>query len=550
MDSASDLVGKSLGRYDILKQLGKGGMATVYKAYDTRLETDVAVKVIRTENILPSALEQSRKRFEREAKVLARLNHPNIVRVTDYGEYKGKPYLVMPYFPSGTLKQKMGKPMPWREAIQILLPIAEALDYAHSQNMIHRDVKPSNILLTQRGQPMLTDFGIAKILNLEDTNELTGTNVAIGTPEYMAPEQASAKTVDHRADIYSLGIVFYEMVTGRKPFMADTPMAVLIKHATEALPRPKQFAPDLPDEVEKVLFAALAKQPQHRFQSMDEFAVALKRSLEIKAAAPAIVQPPRLAKPEESKIKDTVPAPAFRIQMPRLRIPAARGGVFWLGVAVIIAAVCLLAFVLPSVIGIINEPTPTRIMYPSPVGPTPLIFPSPTRPTAIPFPSSMSPTIIPLSLQSMTGAMPTGTSTPAATSAPDKILPPQNLTAVNHCSDNIYVYKLDESNSESDFTISPNVSLTVVIDAVILPNRTINLTGAVKPGSVAWSGYTVEVFWFETTGPFHSHYSGLGWVYQRPYSNEICLKFFVGNAVATFNPDSMQFEYSPPKESN
>jgi serine/threonine protein kinase len=169
----SNLIGKSLGRYHILEQLGEGGMATVYKAYDTRLEADVAVKVIRTENILPSVLERSLKRFEREAKALARLNHPNIVRVTDYGEYEGKPYLVMPYFPGGTLKEKLGKQIPWQETIQILLPIVEALDYAHSHNMIHRDVKPSNILLAERGQPMLSDFGIAKMLDLEETVELT-----------------------------------------------------------------------------------------------------------------------------------------------------------------------------------------------------------------------------------------------------------------------------------------------------------------------------------------------------------------------------------------
>ena len=162
----SNLIGQSLGRYHILEQLGEGGMATVYKAYDTRLETDVAVKVIRTENLTLGTMERALKRFEREAKALARLTHPNIVKVTDYGEYEGKPYLVMEYLPGGTLKERLGKPMPWQEAVRMLIPIAEALDFAHSQNMIHRDVKPSNILLTQRGQPMLTDFGIAKMLDL------------------------------------------------------------------------------------------------------------------------------------------------------------------------------------------------------------------------------------------------------------------------------------------------------------------------------------------------------------------------------------------------
>ncbi|MCJ7433372.1 MAG: serine/threonine protein kinase, partial [Anaerolineales bacterium] len=272
-----DLIGQSLGRYHILEQFGEGGMAIVYKAYDTRLERDVAVKIIRTERLTIETMPTALKRFEREAKALGKLTHPNIVPVSDYGEYEGKPYLVMPYLPSGTLKEKMGKPIPWQEAIQLLLPIAEALDYAHSQNMIHRDVKPSNILLTQRGQPMLTDFGIAKILDLEETQDLTGTSAAVGTPEYMAPEQATSKTVDHRADIYSLGIVLYEMVTGRKPYIADTPMAVLIKHATEPLPRPKQFVPNLPDGVEKVLLKALAKKPEDRYQDMGEVVNAFEK---------------------------------------------------------------------------------------------------------------------------------------------------------------------------------------------------------------------------------------------------------------------------------
>jgi len=147
----TNLIGKSLGRYHILEQLGEGGMATVYKAYDTRLEADVAVKVIRTENLAPSVLERALKRFEREAKALARLTHPNIVKVTDFGEHDGKPYLVLEYLPGGTLKKRLGKPIEWEGAMRLLLPIAKALDYAHRQNMIHRDVKPSNILITADG---------------------------------------------------------------------------------------------------------------------------------------------------------------------------------------------------------------------------------------------------------------------------------------------------------------------------------------------------------------------------------------------------------------
>ena len=276
----SNLIGQSLGRYHILEQLGEGGMAIVYKAYDTRLESDVAVKVIRTENLAPSILGRALKRFEREAKALAKLTHSNIVKVLDYGEYEGKPYLVMPYLPGGTLKERLqGKPMAYQEATQILIPVSRALAYAHQQGLVHRDVKPSNILITQSGDPMLTDFGIAKIIDEEATMDLTGTSATVGTPEYMAPEQVVSKSVDHRADIYALGVVFYEMVTGRKPFMADTPMAVLFKHASEPLPRPKNFVPSLPDAVEHILLKALAKRPEDRYQGMGELVHALESLL-------------------------------------------------------------------------------------------------------------------------------------------------------------------------------------------------------------------------------------------------------------------------------
>jgi len=274
----SNLIGQSLGRYHILEQLGEGGMAVVYKAYDTRLECDVAIKVISTNKFTPDAVARALKRFEREAKALAKLTHPNIVKVIDYGEYEGQPYLVMPYLAGGNLKQYLRQHgrLPWQEAAHLLLPIAQALDFAHSQGVIHRDVKPANILLTQNGQPMLTDFGVAKVVEEEATVDLTGTAAAVGTPEYMAPEQ-TGKNIDHRVDIYALGIVFYEMLTGRRPYEADTPLAVLVKQASEPLPRPSQFASDLPDAVEKVLIKALAKDPNDRYKDMGMFAEALER---------------------------------------------------------------------------------------------------------------------------------------------------------------------------------------------------------------------------------------------------------------------------------
>jgi serine/threonine protein kinase len=276
----TNLTGQSIGRYHILEQLGEGGMATVYKAFDTRLETDVAVKVIRTEALPQNAVERALKRFEREAKALARLTHPNIIPVIDYGEHSGHPYLVMKYLPGGTLKQTLrGKPIPWQKALKMLVPIAQGLDYAHRQGMVHRDVKPANILITADGAPMLSDFGIAKIIDEEITMDLTGTSATVGTPEYMAPEQVTSKTVDHRADIYALGVVLYEMITGRKPYQADTPMAVMFKHASEPLPNPRLFVPDIPESVEKVLLKALAKKPEDRYQDASMMAIALEEIL-------------------------------------------------------------------------------------------------------------------------------------------------------------------------------------------------------------------------------------------------------------------------------
>jgi serine/threonine protein kinase len=276
----TNFTGQDIGRYRIIEPLGQGGMATVYRAYDTHLECEVAVKFIRMERLSREEEQKALKRFEREAKEIARLTHPNIVKVTDYGEYNGTPYLVMPYLPGGTLKNVAGKPMPYDQAARLLAPVARALEAAHQKNLIHRDIKPANILLTEGGQPMVSDFGIAKILGVKGGITLTNTNVAIGTPEYMAPEQW-LNQISAQSDIYSLGVVFYELVTGRKPYTADTPTAIFLKQSNDPLPRPRSFVPDLPEEVERVLYKALAKKPEDRYASMDNFAAALEGLAEL-----------------------------------------------------------------------------------------------------------------------------------------------------------------------------------------------------------------------------------------------------------------------------
>jgi len=271
-----DFSGQQIDRYRIIERLGMGGMAVVYKAYDTRLERDVALKLIRTGSIPPDQYDRLMKRFEREARILAQLNHPNIVKVLDYGKYQSLPYLVMDFLSGKTLKD-FSKPLSVSEAAKMLAPIARALAHAHQRKILHRDVKPSNILISNRGEPMLADFGIAKILEAQEEGTLTGTGMGVGTPEYMSPEQILGKEVDARMDIYALGVVFYELLTGSKPFTADTPMATLLKQMNDPIPSPKAWIPDLPEEVELTLNKALAKQPHCRFSQMSEFEAVLNR---------------------------------------------------------------------------------------------------------------------------------------------------------------------------------------------------------------------------------------------------------------------------------
>ena len=335
-----DLIGHDIGRYHITEQLGQGGMAVVYRAYDTRLERDVAIKVIRMENFGTAVSGHMLKRFEREGKSLAKMMHPNIVPIYDFGEHEGSPYLVMGYIPGGTLKLQTGKPMPYAEAARIAAPVARALAYAHSMNIIHRDVKPANILITAAGEPMLSDFGVAKILDLDEGGTLTGTGVGVGTPEYMAPEQWLNQVVP-QTDVYALGVVFYELVTGRKPYTADTPAAVLIKQREDPLPRPQQFVPGLPEQVEQVIFKALARKPEDRYENMAEFAAALEKLAAQADSLPAVLPVPAASGTRPGPADDR---PTVDI-LPQAGQPVQKGRVpFWVFILGGAALVALLAF--------------------------------------------------------------------------------------------------------------------------------------------------------------------------------------------------------------
>ena len=272
----ADLTGQTIGRYRIDEKIGEGGMAVVYKSFDTRLEREVAMKFIRRETVSDTQAERILKRFEREAKSLARLAHPNIVRVYDYGEHEGSPYLVMEYLEGGTLKERSGEVLPPAEAARLLLPVADALGYAHQEKLVHRDVKPANILFSRAGLPLLSDFGIARILEGEGAGTLTSTGMAVGTPEYMSPEQARGKEIDPRTDIYALGVVLFELLTGHRPFEDDTPMEIIIRKSTEPPPDPRHYAPDLPEAAVALLNKALAKDLDQRYVDMAAFALDLE----------------------------------------------------------------------------------------------------------------------------------------------------------------------------------------------------------------------------------------------------------------------------------
>lgn len=274
--SDSNIIGKQIGQYQIEEQIGQGGMATVYKAYQPSINRHVAVK------ILPSQYAQDPsflKRFEQEAKAIAALEHPHILPVYDFGTQDGLTYMVMRYIKWGTLSKFMGQPLAPERIVTLIGDVASALDYAHKQGVVHRDIKPSNVLIDNNGEALLTDFGIAKMMAGSGATQLTGAGSVLGTPAYMSPEQAKGEHIDGRTDIYSLGVVLYELLTGQQPYQAETPVALVLKHLTEPLTAPRVVKPDVPDPLERVVVKAMAKDPSERYQTAGEFQRALQQAL-------------------------------------------------------------------------------------------------------------------------------------------------------------------------------------------------------------------------------------------------------------------------------
>jgi len=318
-----DLTGRQLGAYTIVAPLGEGGMASVYKAHQPSVNRDVAIKILGRHFMQdPEFL----TRFRHEAYVVAQFQHPHILPVFDFGESGGYSYLVMPLVKGGRLSDLMdGTPMRLDRVDRIMRQICDALDYAHSKGVVHRDIKPTNILIDERLNCLVADFGIARMT--EGTTKLTATGAVVGTPTYMSPEQAAGETVGPQSDLYSLGIMLYEMVAGEVPFKGDTPFAIALKHLTAPMPPPATFNPRLGTAIENVVLKAVARQAKDRYASGDELATALSAAIaqtrEIQAKSTIVTPPVSELAPTMAVAPKTVAMPP-RPAPPRPTAPAPR----------------------------------------------------------------------------------------------------------------------------------------------------------------------------------------------------------------------------------
>ncbi|HTP10372.1 MAG TPA: protein kinase [Anaerolineae bacterium] len=354
--------GENVGPYRIVEQLGSGGMATVYKAYHANLDRYVAIKV------LHPAFKQDPNflsRFQREARIVAKLQHPAIVPVYDFNEHDGQPYLVMRFIEGETLKARLSKgDLPLHDMVRVLHPVGEALQYAHGQGVLHRDVKPSNILLTPDGQVFLADFGLARIAQAGEST--LSQDALVGTPQYISPEQARGDSdLDARTDVYSLGVVMYELLIGRVPYQADTPYAVIHDHIYAPLPLPRSIKPGFPESLERVLLKALAKERDDRYASVAELMTAFEQAAQtiISEAPTQIAEQPVVVPPPIVPVASTGSATAAQTASAPPSPPKSKKAL-WFGLGVFTLAVVAIGLF------VVLERNPSQPPPPQPQAPT------------------------------------------------------------------------------------------------------------------------------------------------------------------------------------
>jgi serine/threonine protein kinase len=330
--------GANVGPYQIIEQLGQGGMASVYKAYHAALDRYVALKVLHQAFNEDSTFIS---RFQREARVVARLEHSNIVPVYDYAEHEGRPYLVMKFIEGDTLKARLQQgPLTATEIEQIVDSVGSALGYAHKQGVLHRDIKPSNVLISTDHTMYLADFGLARIA--QDGESTLSADSIMGTPQYISPEQAMGKKdLDNKTDIYSFGVMLYETVVGRVPFTADTPFSIIHDHIYSPLPLPRAVNPNVPEPVERVLLKALAKDRLDRYSTIEELVHAFKQAW-VDSGVPMQgtsikMRPANLKEPTQGQ--KGIDAGA-RTEIAKSPTPKRKSAPIWIGVGLFIILLC------------------------------------------------------------------------------------------------------------------------------------------------------------------------------------------------------------------
>jgi serine/threonine protein kinase len=359
-----ELIGKKVGGYEIIDLIGRGGMASVYRAHQVSMNRMVAIKILPRQFVSDDTYLQ---RFNREVKIVAQLEHRNIVPVHDYGEEDGQPYIVMRYMPGGSVDDLLeGGSLALEDIVSILSQIAPALDYAHTKQVLHRDIKPSNVLLDDDGGAYLTDFGIARIMSDNSGSGKLTTQGVVGTPSYMSPEQAQGHAIDRRSDVYSLGVMLFEMATGRRPFESETPYSIAVMQVTQQPPAPRSINPHLPATVENVIYKAMSKRADDRYPDANALAEALKKAtlpgkdimhdtqpkgIQVRAPSPpplvydaAVPQQPVYPTPSPGALPAVPPMRARR--KPNLLLSAVVGGLLGCGLLGLLIAIA--AFVITT----------------------------------------------------------------------------------------------------------------------------------------------------------------------------------------------------------